>query len=165
MLCISPVLYYKIKQKESMYLYERGFWSVCSSHWGLQLNFSPSAVGEDALFSLPTGQTSHRISKWTPHLNIQWETESLWQSKHIKDSWQTQKKTLDMIESVGESWKKTSSSTNYVHFLKSLHISPKIDLRFKDYISSFYWLHFSVEMKAPPQALEYLLCWMIKLLF
>lgn len=54
-----------------------------------------------------------------------------------------------MIESVGESWKKMSSSTNYVHFLKSLHISPKIetwDLRIIsqasiDYISQWKWKH------------------------
>lgn len=148
-----------------MYLYERGFWSVCSSHWGLQLNFSPSAVGEDALFSLPTGQTSHRISKWTPHLNIQWETESLWQSKHIKDSHLKEKDSWHDWKC----WRKLEKDV-FIHKLCALfeiitYLTEDRDLRFKDYISSFYWLHFSVEMKAPPQALEYLLCWTIKLLF
>lgn len=155
---IQYIQYLQVLQIKRVYSYHEVLAQTCvcvgSSHWGLQLNFSPSAVGEDACFSLPAGQTSpphhQRSSTWMPQpcLNTWWRPESLWRSKtHLKGgggvSWYVWKR-----------WRIFEKDVFIIKFCRLLEIITYLTedgvLRFKDLIWSLYWLNLQAQMKVTP---------------
>lgn len=108
--------------------------------------------------------TSHMKVDTSPLLKYT-ERDAVFDNQSASETLSLKKRLLTCLKVLEKVGKRCLHQQIMCIFSKSIHISLETkNLRFKDYISNSYWLYLSVQMKVPPKAPKYLLCWMIKLL-